>query len=129
MNPSRSNSPCSPAGGYLRGRRTSYVFGITPNHTYPILVVLSPTKDGWRARSTDRGYSHDYICFEDFQEIMEWVDCDLQRSFIAKDRNEAIETLTHSGSEHRLGFLYPGEVSPGSVEEAERALRHLETGW
>ena len=108
-----------------------YIFGITSEKTFPVLVVLSPTQDGWRARSTDRAYNHDYICFEEFQEIMEWIDCDLKRSFIASNRREVLETLTstHNGSEHRLGFLYPGDVSPGSVEEADKVLRHLEIGW
>ena len=131
MNSPRSESPCTIASEDLDERNTSYVFGINPNQTYPVLVVISPAQDGWRTRSTDRAYSHDYICFEDFQEVMEWIDCDLQRTFIAKDRDEAIETLTtnHNGSEHRLGFLYPGDVSPGSVEEAEKALQHLERGW
>ena len=128
---SRSQSPNSLASEYLDGRTTGYVFGITSAQSFPVLVVVSPTQDGWRARSTDSAYNHDYICFEHFQEVMEWVDCDLQRSFIAKDRHEVLETLTsnHNGSEHRLGFLYPGDAEPGSVEEAEKALRHLETGW
>lgn len=130
---SRSASPSSLSSStILDTRAPSYVFGISSSASaFPTLVVVSPTVDGWRTRSTDRAYNHEYICFEDFGEVMEWIDGDLQRSFIAKNRQEAIETLTasHNGSEHRLGFLYPGEVSAGSVEEADKALRHLERGW
>ena len=127
----RSSSPASVTSEYLDDRERAYVFGITPGRAFPTLVVVSPSSDGWAARSTDRSYNHDYICFEDLGEIMEWIDGDLQRTFIAKDRQEALDTLTakHNGSEHRLGFLYPGDVSSGSIEEADTVLRHLERGW
>jgi len=112
-------------------RATTYVFGIAEENAFPVLVVVAPTADGWRTRATHLRYSHDYICYESFAEVMEWIDNDLQRSFIALDRNEALQTLTanHDGSEHRLGRLCPGGVRSGSLEEADIVLRHLERGW
>lgn len=111
---------------------THYVFGkLSPTDTqFPCFVVVTPTSDGWRTRSTDRAYNHDYICYETFSEIMEWMDLELHRPFIAIDRHEALRLLVNEDdSAHRLGFLYPGDVRPGSVEEAEIVLRHLERAW
>ena len=112
--------------------KTAYIFGkISPDDTaFPTLVVVTPTSDGWRARSTNRGYNHDYMCYESFGDVMEWIDADLHRAFIAQDRNDCIQTLvTNNDSEHRLGFLYPGDCGYGTVEEAEIAVSHLENGW
>ena len=114
-------------------RRTQYIFGrLNPESTdFPTLVVASPRPDGWRVRSTDRSYNHDYICYESFSDVMDWIDGDLHRPFIAIDREEVLNTMvTNSDSEHRLGFLYPWHADgPGSRGEAERALEHLERGW
>ena len=34
-------------------RKTSYVFGLSDDAPgFPLLLVVSPTADGWRARST-----------------------------------------------------------------------------
>lgn len=109
---------------------TRYVFGkMSPCDTrFPTLLAITATKDGWRVRSTDRAYNHDYICYETFEEVMEWLDAELHRPFIAIDRSEAIDTLVHDTSEHRCGFLYPGNAVSGSREEAKIVLSHLEGG-
>lgn len=112
---------------YVFGNRTSKR-GADKDATYPTLVVLTATEDGWRARSTDRTYNHDYVCCETFRDVMAWLDLDLHRPFIASGRDEVLEVLTHSGSEHCLGFLYPGGVSSRN-EEAEVVIAHLERGW
>lgn len=107
-----------------------YVFAMIVDNEFPTLVVLTPTRNGWRTRSTRRAYNHDYVCYETFGEVMSWIDAELQRSFIAADRTDALKTLlTDNTSEHRTGYLYPGGVVPGSVEEAEIVIRHLECGW
>jgi len=112
--------------------QTRYVFGkmTSADTQFPTLVVATPSASGWRTRSTCRAYNHDYVCAEAFADVMEWIDAELHRSFIANGRDEVLETLvTTSDSEHRLGFLYPGGGVHGSREEAEEVLRHLEHGW
>lgn len=112
-------------------RVTGYIFGkMSEKDTgFPTLVVISPTDDGWRLRSTNRGYNHDYICYEEFSEVMEWIDVDMYRPFVAMNRGEAMELLVHTDPiEHRTGFLYPGDVRAGSREEANLVLSHLESG-
>lgn len=118
-------------------RRVEYVFGQsrTPPHAsdFPTLMVAVPTARGWRVRSTDRAYSHDYVSNEAFGDVMEWVRCDLHRPFVAHDRQDAVNALvlTNTDSTHRTGFLHPGGagVIQGSREEAEVVLGHLERGW
>ena len=106
---------------------THYVFGKMSSTEFPTLVVLSPTDDGWRARSTSRIYNHDYVCYESFGEVMKWIDIDLHRPFIAKDRAEVVSILTNTDSVHSTGFLYPGGCS-SKDEEVEKVLQHLEYG-
>ena len=104
-----------------------YVFGYLPrvSFNFPTLLVASPTVDGWRVRSTERSYNHDYVCYETFEEVMEWLHVDLRRPFICKDRAEAIHVMTTS-KDTSTGFLLPGGCS--SVhEEVDVVLRHLET--
>jgi len=105
-----------------------YIFGHLPNSSssFPTLVVASPTSDGWRVRSTDRSYNHDYVCYETFEEVMEWLDIDLKRPFLCRDREEVTNVLTAEDSS--TGFLLPDGCSSVG-EEADRVLRHLETGW
>ena len=105
-----------------------YIFGHLPASpfTFPTLVVASPTPDGWRVRSTDRSYQHDYVCYETFQEVMEWLDTDLKRPFLCRDRDEVMNVLTSEDSP--TGFLLPGGCS-SQDEEVDKVLRHLETGW
>lgn len=105
-----------------------YIFGHLPasSSTFPTLVVASPTSDGWRVRSTDRSYNHDYICYETFEDVMEWLDVDLKRPFLCRDRNEVMNVLTNEDSS--TGFLLPGGCSSVG-EEADIVLQHLETGW
>jgi hypothetical protein len=108
---------------------TRYVFGHLrgqPRSAFPTLVVVSPTEDGWRARSTNRAYNHDYVCCESFGEVMAWLDDDLSRPFLARDRDEVTTVL--AGDDRSTGFLQPGGCASRS-EEVERSLRHLETGW
>lgn len=111
-----------------------YLFGHLQEQTdFPTTAVLTRRADGWRMRSTNASYQHDYVCYESLSDVMEWIDADLRRPLCATNREEALSLLTASttstSSGHRLGFLYPSGVEPGSVEEAERVLRHLECGW
>lgn len=106
---------------------TRYVFGSTRSSEFPTLVVLTPTNDGWKARSTSRAYSHDYVCYESFGDVMKWIDIDLHRPFLARDRDEVVSILTNTDSAHTTGFLYPGGCS-SKDEEVERVLQHLECG-
>lgn len=105
-----------------------YVFGhlSTSSCAFPTLVVAVPSSDGWRVRSTDRTYNHDYVCYETFEEVMEWFDIDLRRPFLCRDRNEVISVLANEDSP--TGFLLPGGCSSAS-EEADKVLQHLETAW
>lgn len=105
-----------------------YIFGHlpAPSPTFPTLVVASPTSDGWRVRSTDRSYNHDYVCYETFEDVMEWLDADLRRPFLCRDREEVMNVLTSEGSS--TGFLHPGGCL-SVYEEADKVVRHLETGW
>tara|TARA_B110001450_G_scaffold257061_1_gene290818 strand:- start:24183 stop:24566 length:384 start_codon:yes stop_codon:yes gene_type:complete len=107
---------------------TKYVFGHLYNlsSTFPTLVVAVPTSDGWLVRSTERSYNHDYVCYETFEEVMEWLDIDLRRPYLCRDRDEVINVLTNADSP--TGFLLPGGCS-SVTEEADRVLRHLETAW
>ena len=106
-----------------------YIFGHfrqSPPSPVPTLVVATPTDDGWRVRSTDRAYNHDYVCYETFEEVMEWLDLDLRRPFLCRDRAEVRSVLTSGGSS--TGFLLPGGCA-SEDEEVDRVLRHLESGW
>lgn len=107
---------------------TRYIFGHLPTSysTFPTLVVASTTSDGWRVRSTDRSYNHDYVCYETFEDVMEWLDIDLSRPFLCRDREEVMSVL--SAEESSTGFLLPGGCSSVG-EEADKVLQHLETGW
>ena len=107
---------------------TRYVFGHFPmsSSTFPTLVVASPTSDGWRVRSTERSYNHDYVCYETFGDVMEWLDIDLRRPFLCRDRKEV--TLVLSSEDYSTGFLLPGGCSSVG-EELEKVLQHLETDW
>lgn len=105
-----------------------YIFGHLPtsSSTFPTLVVAAPTSDGWRIRSTDRSYNHDYVCYETFEDVMEWLDIDLRRPFLCRDREEVMNVL--SSEDSSTGFLLPGGCfSVG--EEVDKVLRHLETEW
>ena len=105
-----------------------YIFGHLPStsSTFPTLVVAAPTPDGWRVRSTEWSYNHDYVCYETFEEVMEWLDIDLKRPFLCRDREEVMSVLTNEDSS--TGFLLAGGYSSAS-EGVDRVLRHLETGW
>lgn len=96
----------------------------------PVLIVLSPTKRGWGSRSTSRHYfNHDYVCYETFEQVYEWLKLECARPFVTQDREEALELLS-APSPSSGGFLRTGcfECNPmmGEVERAERVLRHLE---
>lgn len=105
-----------------------YIFGHLPESpsAFPTLVVASPTVDGWRVRSTDRSYNHDYVCYETFEDVMEWLDHDLKRPVLCRDRDEVMNVLRNEDSS--TGFLLPGGCSSVD-EEADIVLRHLETEW
>ena len=107
---------------------TRYIFGHLPTvaSTFPTLIVAASTSDGWCVRSTERSYNHNYVCYETFAEVMEWLDNDLNRPFLCRDRDEVMSVL--SNEDWSTGFLLPGGCSSVS-EEADRVLRHLETGW
>ena len=106
-----------------------YIFGHL-KHTdeaLPTLVVASPTADGWSVRSTDRSYNHDYVCFESWDEVMEWLDLDLTRPFLCRDREEVMHVLLQGDAS--TGYLLPGEGGCTRSEEVNRVLQHLESGW
>ena len=110
------------------GRR--YVLGNFASDTSTTaLVVVTPTLQGWRARSTARHYNHDYVSHETFTDVMAWIDRDMSRAYLTQDREDIASLIVkRSDSEHSLGFLYPGECSCVR-EEVDEALRHLERGW
>lgn len=106
-----------------------YVFGhlrTGAHESFPTLIVARPTLEGWHVRSTDRGYNHDYVCYESFEDVMEWLDNDLSRPFLCRDRDEVLNVLT--SAEMTTGFLRPGDCA-SQREEANKVLRHLETAW
>ena len=105
-----------------------YIFGHLPDSpsTFPTLVVAAPNSDGWSVRSTHRAYNHDYVCYETFEEVMEWLDVDLRRPFLCRDREEVMGVLSNEDSS--TGFLLPGGCS-SAREGVDRVLQHLETGW
>jgi hypothetical protein len=105
-----------------------YVFGNLRNssNSLPTLVVGVPTENGWRVRSTDRSYNHDYVSYETFEDVMSWLDIDLNRPFICRDREEAMCIL--ETRESLTGFLLPGDCSC-ATEEVDKVLQHLECGW
>ena len=108
---------------------TRYVFGRLAGQSpsaFPTLVVVSPTEDGWRARSTNRAYNHDYVCCESFGEVMEWLDRTLSRPFWRATATRSRQVLLRR-TIGPLDFFSPAGANLGS-EEVERSLRHLETG-
>ena len=107
-------------------RDTRYVFAHVGRATTPSLVVAVPTESGWRVRSTARAYQHDYVSDETFADVMTWMDAELGRPLIARDREEAGDILRDN--RNCAGFLRPGDCA-SEDEEVERVLRHLETGW
>ena len=106
-----------------------YIFGHLRTglqESFPTLVVARPSPDGWRVRSTDRGYNHDYVCYESFGDVMDWLDIDLHRPFLCRDRDEVLNVL--KSAELTTGFLLPSDYA-SQHEEADRVLQHLETAW
>ena len=105
-----------------------YVFGHLrdSSNSFPTLVVSVPTENGWRVRSTHASYNHDYVCYETFEDIMSWLDVDLNRPFLCRDRDEVMSIL--GTRESLTGFLLPGACSC-ATEEADKVLQHLESGW
>lgn len=115
--------------GKMSGDECRYVFGHTKNETssFPTLVVMSPFEKGWRARSTDPSYNHDYVCHEPFAKVMEWLDDDLRRPFVCANRDDAVDAMI-SANVPATGFLLPTiECSP--YEAVDKVLQHLETDW
>lgn len=120
-------SETSSVDGVFRHQR--YVFGQMRRvfRDFPTLAVVSPTEDGWRVRSTDRSYNHDYVCYETFEEVMDWLDGDLKRPYLCRDREDAQCVLLES-ERLNTGFISP-DGCLSRYDAVERVLRHLEVGW
>ena len=96
-------------------------------NAHPILAVVSRASFGWRVRTTDASYNHDYVCHESFDNLMDWLNADLVDAFLCRNRGEVMEVLTVE--KIPTGFLLPGDGASTSLEEAEGVLRHLENAW
>lgn len=103
-----------------------YVFAQMRDRKAPTLLVATPTRTGWRVRSTCRSYQHDYVRGETFPDVMEWVNMELKRSTVAHSRAEAHDIILQNAE--ISGFLVPGGCASADAE-ADRVLRHLECGW
>jgi hypothetical protein len=103
-----------------------YIFAQMAKSKVPTLLVASPTAAGWRVRSTCRSYQHDYVSGETFEDVLEWVDAELQRPMVAHDRAEAREIIQQNVE--IAGFLVPGGCAVADAA-VDRVLRHLESGW
>ena len=113
---------------------TQYIFGFVNDqrHSFPTLVVATPMSNGWKCRSTCKNMlNHDYVTGETFSDVMGWLDMEMNRPFIACDREEVLKLLgsdDETSSCHRTGFLYPDNQLVPS-EAAEQVLQHLENDW
>ena len=121
-----------------------YVFGkVSGTDATPrgrvALSVLTPTKKGWRCRSTlaDR-MNHDYVSGESYDDVMAvWIDRELSRMYVSTDRDEVLDLLATSDDREtpsrpeslRVHSFLHGDPGLSRGERAERVLRHLELGW
>lgn len=105
---------------------TRYIFGEHAEQTHGLaFLVATPTGTGWRVRSTLHGaLNHDYVSYESFGEVMDWLDLDLHRAFVSTIREEVAELLANGAA----GSL-AADPTLASDAAAERVLRHLEHGW
>ena len=113
--------------------------GRTRSPSTPVVAVLTCSKDThmWSCRSTcPSRLNHDYIHGRKattIENVEEWLSVDLMPGYhIILDREEALEHLAShwtSWAAHPDWFLKGGDPTQGPDEAAERALRHLETGW
>jgi hypothetical protein len=110
-----------------------YVLGTDPrlpSGSFPVVLVLRPTKKGWVCRST-WGNDYDYESDEAWPTVMDWIDTDLKRAVVCVNREEALEflcTLSESGDDVRSNFHRFQRVDPelSNQQAADRVLRHLE---
>lgn len=114
-------------------RDTVYATGRRRDTNEPVLVVLSPTRRGWRSRSTARdALNHDYVSSETLEDIMEWVATDL-RDPRWLSRQETLEYLSAPRPKGGAWAACPAGHLAAGLEVAgpgggERVLRHLERG-
>lgn len=93
----------------------------------PVLVVATPTAEGWRTHSTRRGaFQHDYVSDESWLDVLEWLQCELSRTYVTASRDEVVQVLSTPSSD---GTLPTGFLHPPPPHTAEQVLRHLEAGW
>jgi len=109
--------------------RHLYAVGTNPK-THPLLVVMAPTPRGWRARSTDRAYDHEYMHGERDDALRDWLRIDFDHVRILPDRASAVQhLLSENIEEHHGRFLLPPPAAGPVFEEVDAVLRHLECGW
>ena len=115
-----------------------YMWGRLATTGEAVAVAATPTKTGWRCRSTARdALNHDYVSRETTNAVRAWVQGDLRlpgradRVDFTRDRAAMaahLATLAEASADGSVGFLAP-EASSAPREAAERVLRHLERGW
>lgn len=120
--------------------QTRYVFGSTRELSVTddifddpstlIIAAVTPTPEGgWRCRSTRRDVlndDYDAKLHPNFNEVHKWIQLDLGRNYVTRDREEALGSLADLLSSQSLhSYLHlPSHIDP--FEGAERALRSLE---
>lgn len=109
--------------------RLYYVVGKSlVDSTRNVLAVASRAPFGWRVRSTEREYNHDYVCHESFDTLMDWLHFDMDDAFLCCSRQEVMTLLTSGDTP--TGFLLPNcDARAQTYGEADRVLRHLESAW
>lgn len=115
-------------------RLTTYVFvhPLTVSHRRnipPVLVVLIPTSNGWRSRSTSKSlFNHDYVSQETLEDVLGWLTMESKRPFATHDREEAMAALAapcESWAFPRTGFLVCNSAMYPEMR-ADVVLQHLE---
>jgi hypothetical protein len=112
---------------------TTYVFAFYGNvsHTTepPILIAATPTRRGWRTRSTSPShFNHEYVSYEGIEDVVEWLEGETSRAYITTDRAEALEHLSVPYESGCATGYFQCDPRLTAEERAERVLRHLERG-
>lgn len=106
-----------------------YVFGIpraSDAAAHATFMVLTPTRSGWRLRSTHAAYQHDYASQESLGMIHDWISLEYKTVYTTSDREDALNVLTDD-SVHYLGFLHRNGADCRVAVDG--VVRHLEDGW
>ena len=112
---------------------TLYISGRAKASKKRMLCVLTPTRRGWRCRSTlGDQMNHDYESKETLDELRSWAFVDLVHGAVmTTNRAEASGLLSRmleqtDSCKHDL-LLVPAGYDPNAW--AERVLQHLQHGW